>query len=90
MAMPNFNAAPVQGLMPQGTAPMTSNLNNQYASMGFLPQVNHPAQMGAMSDLNQPSTQTNMTALITEMMTKAKAGLLTPVQLAQVRNQRLP
>lgn len=74
----------VQSLLGQASANLsqpTVNVPNQFTSPSQIPQLNPTPAMPTM----QPMLNQNMNTILSDMINKAKAGLLTPLQLTQVR-----
>ena len=81
----NFAAQNLQTMMGQGNSSMHQNMpGTQFNPFPMMPQMNQPPQMSTLPNLGQQSNTSNAASMISEMIAKAKAGLLTPVQLAQV------
>ncbi|WFD28516.1 hypothetical protein MNAN1_003528 [Malassezia nana] len=74
----------VQSLLGQASANLsqpTVNVPNQFTSPSQIPQLNATPAMPTM----QPMLNQNMNTILSDMINKAKAGLLTPLQLTQLR-----
>lgn len=73
----------IQSLLGQANSNLTQqsmNISSQFNPASQIPQLN---QAPAISTV-QPMPAQNMNAILSDMVNKAKAGLLTPLQLSQV------
>ena len=73
----------IQSLLGQASANSSQSamkVSNQFTSASQIPQLTQTQAMPTM----QPMPTQNMNTILTDMINKAKAGLLTPLQLSQV------